>query len=125
MDVTRDETEKYLSEIVSCIRSGKYQISVREKNLTVFRKYLFTEEDAKTVIYSLTVDDFSEAVPNDHVNHADEIIYIFGKNVTLLPRMGGDEVIVPLYIKFNKLGNQYVFIISFHEQEYPLSYKFK
>ena len=30
-----------------------------------------------------------------------------------------------LYIKFNKLTNQYLIVISFHKQEYPLTYKFK
>ena len=32
---------------------------------------------------------------------------------------------VALYIKFNKLTNLYVIVISFHKQDYPLNYKFK
>ncbi len=42
-----------------------------------------------------------------------------------LPRYGGNEETVSLYIKFNKLTNQYVIVISLHKQEFPLSYKFK
>ena len=30
-----------------------------------------------------------------------------------------------MYIKFNKLANFYVIVISFHKQDYPLVYKFK
>lgn len=67
--------------------------------------------------------DFSDAVQNDHHQHPEEILYIFGKDIKLLPRYGVEEELVYLYIEFIKLTNQYV--ISFHKQEYPLSYKFK
>ena len=43
----------------------------------------------------------------------------------LLPKQGGDEETVSLYIKFNKLANFYVIVISFHKQDYPIVYKFK
>ena len=32
---------------------------------------------------------------------------------------------VSLYIKFNKLENCFVIVISFHEQKYPLTYYFR
>ena len=86
---------------------------------------MFTEEDAKKVILSLTAYDFSDAVQNVHPQHPEEILYIFGKDINLMPRYGDSEEKVSLYIKFNKLTNQYVIIISFHKQEYPLTYKFK
>ena len=71
------------------------------------------------------VYDFSDAVKNDHPQHPEEILYIFGKDINLMPRYGDSEEKVSLYIKFNKLTNQYVIVISFHKQEYPLTYKFK
>ena len=61
----------------------------------------------------------------DKEQYSYEILYIFGKEIKLVPKFGGDEEVVPLYIKFNKLSNQYVIIISLHRQEYPLIYKFK
>ena len=51
--------------------------------------------------------------------------YIFGKDINLLERFGDKERTVSLYIKFNKISDQYLFVISFHEQEHPLSYYFK
>lgn len=87
--------------------------------------YVFTEEDAKKVILSLKVFDFSDAVWNEHPQHPEEILYIFGKDIKMLPRYGGVEQIVPLYIKFNKLKDQFVIVISFHKQEYPLTYQFR
>ena len=44
-----------------------------------------------------------------------ETLYIFGKEVLLIERYGTAEKLVPLYIKFNKLDNEFVIVISFHE----------
>lgn len=125
MNITKSDVEQYLSDVFTAVNEGRYQISPRQKNQDIYIDYVFTEEDAKKVILSLTVYDFSEAVQNDHPQHPEEILYIIGKDIKLMPRYGDSEEIVSLYIKFNKLANQYVIVISFHKQEYPLTYKFK
>lgn len=125
LHITKSDVEKYLIDVFSAIKAGKYQISPRQKNQDVYIDYLFTEEDAEKVLLSLTAYDFSDAVQNEHPQHPEEILYIFGKTIRLMPRYGDSEEMVPLYIKFNKLVNQYVFVISLHKQEYPLTYKFK
>lgn len=125
MNVTKSDVEQYLSDVFVAVNAGRYQISPRQKNQDIYMDYVFTEEDAKKVILSLTVYDFSDAVKNDHPQHPEEILYIFGKDINLMPRYGDSEEMVSLYIKFNKLTNQYVIVISFHKQEYPLTYKFK
>lgn len=127
MHITRDEVAFYLAEVFDAVRSGRYQISPRPKNQELYEDYVFTEVDAKQVIFSLTVEDFSDAVQNDHPQHKDEILYIFGKDVELLPRYGNsvEEERITLYIKFNKIPAGYLFVISLHKQEYPLVYRFK
>lgn len=125
MNVTKSDIEQYLSDVFVAVNAGRYQISPRQKNQDIYMDYVFTEEDAKEVILSLTVYDFSDAVQNDHPQHPEEILYIFGKDINLMPRYGNSEEKVSLYIKFNKLTNQYVIVISFHKQEYLLTYKFK
>ena len=125
MNVTKSDVEQYLSDVFAAVNVGRYQISSRQKKQDIYMDYVFTEEDAKKVILSLTVYDFSHAVQNDHPQHPEEILYIFGKDINLMPRYGDSEEKVSLYIKFNKLTNQYVIVISFHKQEYPLTYKFK
>lgn len=125
LNVTKSDIEQYLSDVLAAVNVGRYQISPRQKNQDIYMDYVFTEEDAKEVILSLTAYDFSDAVQNDHPQHPEEILYIFGKDINLMPRYGDSEEKVSLYIKFNKLTNQYVIVISFHKQEYPLTYKFK
>lgn len=125
MNVTKSDVEQYLSDVFAAVNAGRYQISPRQKNQDIYIDYVFTEDDAKKVILSLTAYDFSDAVQNEHPQHPEEILYIFGKDINLMPRYGDSEEMVSLYIKFNKLTNQYVIVISFHKQEYPLTYKFK
>ena len=125
MQITRSHVKAYLEDVKHSIKNGRYQISPREKNEKLYIDYVFSEDQCKEIILDLEVGDFSEAVQNDHPRFPDEILYIFGKDVTLLPKFGGDEKTVSLYIKFNKMSNQYLIVISFHEQEYPISYKFK
>ncbi len=125
MEVTREEVAKYLCEVKSAVNAGRYQISDRSKNWSLYIDYVFSEELCKQIILDLKVEDFSDAVRNDHPQYPDEILYIFGKEVLLLPKYGGEEELVALYIKFNKLTNYYVIVISFHKQEYILPYKFR
>lgn len=125
MNITKSDVEKYLSEVFAAISVGRYIIAPRLKNQDIYLDYVFTEDDAKKVILSLTAEDFSNAVQNDHPQHPEEILYIFGKEIKLLPRYGDAEENVSLYIKFNKLTNRYVIVISFHKQDYPLTYKFR
>lgn len=124
MNITKSHIEQYLLDVCSSVNAGRYQISARQKNQEIYTDYIFDEKAAKDVILSLTAADFSDAVKNEHPSHPEEILYIFGKDVKLLPRFGGGERDVSLYIKINKLVNHYVVIISFHEQEHPLTYKF-
>ena len=79
----------------------------------------------KQIILSLTAMDFSEILQNEHKGYEHEMLYVFGKDVRLLERNGSEEKTVSLYIKFNKLENRFVIVISFHEQKYPLTYYFK
>ena len=125
MNVTQNDVEKYLSEVRAAVNTGRYQIAARQKNQDLYTDYVFSEADAKRIILSLRVEDFSCAVQNEHPQYADEILYIFGKDIKLITRFGGVEELVPLYIKFNKIENQYLIVISFHKQDYPLTYKFK
>lgn len=123
MDLNFAEVEEYLSNVKKAVKEGRYEIernANREANSMLFRNCLISEEDAKKIIYNLTPMDFSEAVRNRKPQYADEILYIFGKEVKLLERYGDAEKEIELYIKFKKESNDYVIVISFHEAKYPV-----
>ncbi|MDE7341188.1 MAG: hypothetical protein K2N80_11640 [Lachnospiraceae bacterium] len=130
MHVTKEHIETYLIDVRMAVEAGTYQIASRYKNMDIYIDYLFTEEDTKKLLLSLSAEDFSEAVLNAHPKHSGEVLYIFGKDVRLRSRFGGAEETVSFYLKLNKLkqdapAGQYVIVISLHEQKYPLSYPFR
>ena len=123
-----EEIEAYLNEVKEAIQIGKYRLDrnrKRQDNIDLFLKYVIDEAKAREILLSLTAEDFSEILKNEHAGYEHERLYVFGKDVLLLERSGTEEKMVSLYIKFNKLKNCYVIVISFHEQKYPLKYPFK
>lgn len=125
MHFDKKDIEEYLQGVWDAIDAGKYQMASRTKNRQLLTDYVISEKEELDIIKGLTPMDFSTAVSNDHKGREYEILYIFGKDIGLLERFGNQERIVSLYIKFNKISDRYLFIISFHEQERPLSYYFK
>ena len=128
MAISITEVEAYLNDVKEAIARDQYQIDMnlrRPDNRALFAKYVISEAQARDILLSLTPEDFSEVRNNEHKGYEHELLYIFGKDVPLLERYGDDLKTVSLYIKFNKLENQYVIVISFHEQKYPLKYPFK
>lgn len=128
--VTKEHIEAYLSDIRTAVKAGGYQIASRYKNMDIYIDYLFTEEDTKKLLLSLRAEDFARAVPNTHPGHSEEVLYIFGKDIKLLPRFSGEEETVPFYLKLNKLekdklAGPYVIVVSLHRQEHPLFYPFR
>ncbi len=128
MNIDRNEIEQYLSDVKEAINNDRYRLdrnTNRQDNIDLFLNYVIDEAKAKEILLSLTAMDFSSVVQNEHEGYEHEKLYIFGKEVNLLERIGMKEKNVPMYIKFNKLENSYVIVISFHEQQYPLVYCFR
>ncbi len=123
MNLSIADIEEYLSIVRQAVREGRYEIERnenREENLKLSWQYMLPEEEIKKIIYSLTPLDFSEAVKNRKKRFANEILYVFGKNVNLIERDSGQEKEIELYIKFNKEIDNYVIVISFHEAKHPV-----
>ena len=128
LNIDQKDIEQYLSEVKEAVERDNYRLDRndrRQDNINLFLDYVIDEAKAKDIILSLTAMDFSEILQNEHKGYEHEKLYVFGKDVTLLERNGTDEKTVSLYIKFNKLENCFVIVISFHEQKYPLTYYFK
>ena len=128
MNIDKKDIEQYLSEVKEAVGNDRYRLERNDKrqdNINLFLDYVINEAKAKEIILSLTAMDFSEILQNEHKGFEHEQLYVFGKNVILLERNGAEEKTVSLYIKFNKLENSFVIVISFHEQKYPLTYYFQ
>ncbi len=128
LNIRKKDIEQYLFEIKEAVENNRYRIDRnvrRQNNIDLFLKYVIDEVKAKEIILSLNVMDFSKILQNEHKGYEYERLYVFGKDVVLLERSGTEEKVVSLYIKFNKLDNCFVIVISFHEQKYPLTYYFK
>ena len=128
MNIDKEDIEQYLYEVKDAVRNNRYRLernARRQDNINLFLDYVIDEAKAKEILLSLTAMDFSGILQNEHKGYEHERLYVFGKDVTLLERNGTEEKAVSLYIKFNKLENCFVIIISFHEQKYPLTYYFK
>ena len=123
MNLSIADIEEYLSIVRQAVREDRYEIERnenREENLKLSWQYMLPEEEIKKIIYSLTPLDFSEAVKNRKKRFANEILYVFGKNVNLIERDSGQEKEIELYIKLNKEIDNYVIVISFHEAKHPV-----
>lgn len=125
MPADKREIAQYLKEVKVYIVKGRYTISTREKNRQLETDYILNEQIKRQIILDLKVEDFSHTLRNKHKGYEHEILYVFGKEINLLERFGNSTKQIALYIKFNKLENKYLIIISFHKQEQPLNYPFK
>lgn len=128
MKITQDEIQEYLSEVKAAVKANRYTIAMnqnRQDNRDLFIDYVLDEAGARDILLSLEVEDFSEIIQNEKQGYEHEMLYIFGKDVRLLERFGSAKRLVSLYIKFNKLENRYVIVISFHKQRFPLTYYFR
>lgn len=128
LNIDQKDIEQYLSEVKEAVENNNYRIdrnARRQDNVNLFLDYVIDEAKAKEIILSLTVMDFSEILQNEHKGYEYEKLYVFGKDVVLLERNGTEEKTVSLYVKFNKMENCFVIVISFHEQKYPFTYYFK
>lgn len=128
MNLSVADIENYLEAVKCAVKAHCYRFDMnlrRPDNRKLFEMYILTMKDVENIIQNLNAMDFSDAVPNEHVGFEHETLYVFGKEVQLIERYGKEEKLVPLYIKFNKFDNEFVIVISFHEQRYPLTYYFK
>lgn len=126
MEIMEYQIERYLRDMGRIISNGSCNIALnRQKNLDLFMEYVIDEERAKEILLDLKLTDFSHVLKNEHKGYEYENLYVFGKEIELLKRYEEGIEVVPLYIKINVIEDMYVAVISFHKQEYPLTYMFK
>lgn len=116
------EKTEILENIHNMVGNGilglDYTIASRDKNRRLRRDYNITDTKIRQILLDLHADNFIKAGKSDHLDHPDDIVYIFKKKTLLMPRWkeNADYVNVQLYIKITwPVENTMMFIISFHE----------
>ena len=69
MAPSRDEIDKYLTEVKAAIAVNNYRIDLNEhrsENRELFEDYVIDEAKAKEILLNLETEDFSEVRNNDH-----------------------------------------------------------
>ncbi len=124
MEVTGNDIGEYLGELRKAVRHDRYRIEPRYKNRELYVEYCFSESMCRKILLGLNERDFSEIVCNEHPDYTDELLYVFGRTVTLKRRFENKRERVHLYIKINKIKNTYI-IVSFHKREFPLKCRYR
>lgn len=119
--VSESEIEKALARIHGIVRDGgfgkAYTIAPRAKNRRLRSDYKINDEGIENILLNLQAADFIKMESSDNPKHLDDIVYIFKKKASLMPRWqeGAKRQQVMLYIKITWTINEKMFIISFHE----------
>ncbi len=123
-----EQIKRYLKEVRAAIQADRCRIEQsgrRPANQELCKNYVIDEAGIRRILLALTPEDFCKVLHNQHKGFEQELLYVFGKEAELIPRFGTGKEAVALYIKINKLNDQFVIIVSFHKQTYPLAYAFK
>ena len=118
------EPEKIIEILRQTVINGKfgvdYTIIPRDKNNELREKFLINDYKVKTILLSLSEDDFIKTEKSTSENFPNDIVHIFKKNVSLIQRYTEtfDSQIIKLYIKFTwteQIEFRNLIIISFHQ----------
>ena len=126
---TKEDIEEYLQKVRDSIDNHRFHISMNPKrpdNRAFFATYCCTEADAAAICRGLTYRDFSKCEPSRNQHNVGQLLYFFGKKVSLNKRIddGTGEVEVEIYIKFDLKQSGTTICVSFHQAAFPINYYF-
>lgn len=126
---TKEDIEDYLQKVRDSIDSHHFYISMNPKrpdNRAFFATYCCTEADAAAICRGLTYRDFSKRELSRNQYNVGQLLYFFGKKVSLNKRIddGTGETEVEIYIKLDLKQSGTTICISFHQAVFPINYYF-
>ena len=118
--------EKYLEELKIIVKQDRFEVDLeRGKNKVFMNKYGLRHNDTKSILLSLSPEDFIERILTENTKYNSEYLYIFKRNMILDDIENEDdgfesEIMVKVYIKTSiPDGDAYktMIVVSFHKDE--------
>ncbi len=122
---TREDVEKILTTIQTCVANDKFVLSQNNKrteNTAFIARYNLSVTRIKHIISEIAVTDFCYGLQNEHAGFKHEILYVFCPQVELFQEAALEAV--DIYTKFNVIDGERVIVISFHPCNFPINYLF-
>ena len=127
---TKEQISAVLQRIQECVSGGKYTVAQNEnraENVAVIREYNLTSEKQRHLLMQIAIEDFCHSLQNTNLGYEHEVLYVFCSQVNLY-NLDNEEKQLDLYTKFNIIDLPFgskVIVISFHQRNKPIDYKFR
>lgn len=120
-----DDIGAIIRKIKSTIIHGElgrdYTIANRDKYKKLKQHYILPDKKVKEILRNLNHTDFIRKDRSNHVEHRQDTVYIFKKEVLLMPRLqeNAEYQNILIYIKLTWPihSEDKLFVISFHEDD--------
>lgn len=127
-EYSREEIEQYLEKVLKTISEDNFVVTKRKngigKNEAFKTRYNLKHKQIKSMLESLVVTDFCYTQLDDH--NLIEVLYVFAIEKELWDTENDQNKQVQIYIKTcYKEDSCSTVVISFHEAEYAVEYRFK
>lgn len=127
---SRKQVEAILSTIQECIMRKHYSLSrndQRSENNEFIKRYNLSTARQKDILLKIEPEDFCYSLKNTKPGYQHEILYVFCPQIMLF-NFDGVEEQVDIYTKFNIIehdSGKHTVVISFHQRNKPLDYRFR
>lgn len=127
---SREQVEAILATIQECIMRQNYSLSKndkRQENSDFIRRYNLSTARQKDILLKIEPEDFCYSLQNTKPGYQHEVLYVFCPQIRLF-NFDGDEEQVDIYTKFNIIAyssGKHTIVISFHQRNKPLDYRFR
>lgn len=129
-DYSEEQIKELLETIKSCVRRKRYTISLndnRQENIQFIEDYNITEKKRAEILLSLEYTDFCYGLQNMKLGYEHETLYVFCPQRELCD-VEGLKSLIDIYLKFNIIkskSGEFVFTVSFHKRNKPITYLFR
>ena len=114
---SKQDVTQFLSNFKSLIEKGCFEVIKTNKNEITRRRFRLNKTKIKEILLTLNEEDFKyKLLDNSYGKYGPNPLQVYKKKIQLL-NFNGEEEMISLYIKIKEGRENYVPIISFHEDD--------